>query len=318
MPENKKQRQQRRAPAQKAQGAEGKREDAEGKREDAQKKALLVFAYVVLLFALAQVLGIYSGNFIIQDAKQNEVVSNLRIVSEASAAGPESAFYLLFWVLAGAGLMILIIRFYKGNRLFQILEFSVVSFASSIVFYSLIRPLFGADPLPPMALAAGMGLALAALKLAFPVLKNPAAVLSTAGAGAVFGFSLTFLSALVFLILLSLYDYIAVFKTKHMVEMARSISKREMPFVVTSRQMSKAGEIRFELGTGDMLMPIVLEVTGLQISPGYAAVVFISSIFALFALFALLTRQKSVLPALPVIALFNIVFLAAAFLLRLI
>lgn len=288
------------------------------KVDEVRKKALLVFAYIIFLFVVAQVLGIYVGNFIIQDAKHNEVVSTMLVISGPPIGAVESAFYMLFYVLLGAFFMFILIKFYKGNFLFMLIEFSVVSFASSIVFYALIRPFIQGAPELPIVLAIFMGLILATLKLKFSELRNLVAVLSTAGAGALFGFFLTFPAALLFLVLLSIYDYIAVFKTKHMVKMAQSISKKEMSFVITSKQMTMAGEIGFELGTGDMLMPIVLEVSGFQLNPTYSIIIFISSIFALLALFILLSRKKTTLPALPVIAFFNIIFLISAFFLHLV
>ncbi|VVB98227.1 Signal-peptide peptidase, presenilin aspartyl protease [uncultured archaeon] len=278
-------------------------------------KVVQVFAYLLLLFTLTQVLGFYAGTFITQDAKGNQVIQGLQVVSQPSE--PASVGYLFFYVLLGAAFMYLLVKYYKGEFLFMLIEFGVVSFASSIVFYSLIKP-FLSDTLLSIAISVALGLALGLLKAALPQLKNFAAVMATAGAGAVFGFSLTFYMGLFFMVLLSIYDYIAVFKTKHMVTMAKTLSKREMSFMVTSRQKTEKGEIRLELGTGDMLMPVILETSGFQISPAYAAVVFLASVFSLFVLFVLLTRKKAVLPALPIIAACNFIFLGAAKLLGMI
>lgn len=274
-----------------------------------RRKVVRVFLYLLALFAIAQILGFYAGTFITEDAKHNAVIQNLQVVEEPGAAA--SVIYIFMYVLAGALLMYLLVKFYKGDILFTLIEFAVVSFASSIVFYSFIKPLLMQTEIS-IILAIVMGLALGLLKAALPMLKNLAAVIATAGAGAVFGFSLTFYAGLLFLVLLSVYDYIAVFKTGHMVEMAETLSKRKTSFVVSSSQQTERGEIRLELGTGDMLMPIILEVSGFQISPAYAAVVFAASVFSLFVLFVLLTRKKAVLPALPVIAACNFVFLGMA------
>jgi presenilin-like A22 family membrane protease len=272
-------------------------------------KVVQVFAYLLLLFTLAQVLGFYSGTFIMRDARGNEVVQQLQVVSEPAA--PSSVGYLFLYVLIGAALMYLLVRFYKGELLFILIEFAVVSFASSIVFYSFIKP-FLQDTLLSMGISVILGLALGALKAVFPQMRNAAAVLATAGAGAVFGFSLSFYMALFFMVLLSIYDFIAVFKTKHMVEMATVLSKREMSFLVSSSQKTEKGEIKLELGTGDMLMPVILETSGFQISPACSAVVFLASSFSLFVLFILLSKKKAVLPALPIIAICNFIFLGAA------
>lgn len=281
---------------------------------DERYKAVLVFANLLLLFVAAQLLGFYTGNFIIDDAQHNEVVQGLRVISEPS--GAEGVFYLFFYVLVGALIMYLLVRFYKGDLLFILLEFAVISFASSIVFYSFIRLAF--PELTAMVLAVALGLSLGFLKAALPRLRNFAAVLATAGAGAVFGLSLGFYQALIFLFLLSVYDYIAVFKTKHMVAMAENLSKRQASFLVSSTQQTARGEMKLELGTGDMLIPVILEVSGYKIGPAYAGIAFAASVSALFVLFILLAKKKAVLPALPIIAGCNIVFFGVSKLLGII
>lgn len=285
------------------------------KEKAAKSGAQAVFFNLLFLFLAAQLLGVYSGVFITQDAKTNEVITQLHVVAEPGA--PASVLYLFFYVLLGALAMYLLVKFYKGDLLFILIEFAVVSFASSIVFYSFLKPLLALTEIS-IIISIVLGLALAFLKAALPGLRNIAAVLATAGAGAVFGFSLTFYAAIIFLILLSIYDYIAVFKTRHMVEIAESLSRRQTSFMISSKQKTEAGEIRFELGTGDMLLPIILGVSGFQINPIYSAIVLVASVFSLFVLFILLTRKKAVLPALPVIAICNLLFLGVSKLLGII
>ncbi len=287
----------------------GKTQKSSPATESEKAKVMHVFAYMLALFIITQILGFYSGIFITEEAKSNEVFSVLQAVPQP--AEPASAFYLLFYVLLGALIMYLLVKFYKGELLFVLIEFAVVSFASSIVFYSFLKPLLHLTELT-VVVSIAFGLALGLLKSALPSLKNLAAVIATAGAGAVFGLSLTFFTSLLFLILLSVYDYIAVFRTKHMVEMANSFSKKEMSFMITSRQKTEKGEIRLDLGTGDMLMPIILEVTGYRLNPMLAVVIFLASVFSMFVLFILLTKKKTALPALPIIAVCIFVFLGVA------
>lgn len=261
------------------------------------------------MFILSQILGIYAGLFILEDEKNNEIVKALALVSRPNE--PVSVFYIFFCILLGALIFYLLIKFYKGNLVFMLLEFSVISFASSIIFYSFIKPLIY-ETYFSMILSIFLALVFGLLKILVPELKNLAAIIGTAGAGAVFGFSLTFYTALILLVLLCVYDFIAVFKTKHMVAMAQELSKREMAFMITSKEKTEKGEIFFELGSGDMLMPIVLSVSVFQLNPLYTPIIFFSSVFALFVLFILLTKQRTILPALPIIAVCNFVFLGIA------
>ncbi|MEW6528431.1 MAG: presenilin family intramembrane aspartyl protease [Candidatus Micrarchaeota archaeon] len=273
-------------------------------KKNEKYKIVLIFAHIILLFIAAQILGLHTGNFIIQDAKHNEIVKNMQIVSVSNEF---STFYIFFYVLLGTLIMYLIIKFYRGELLFILLEFAIISFSSSVVFYSFLRPMF--LEFNAMVIAIALGLCFGFSKIAFPQLKNTAAVISAAGAGAVFGLSFNFHQALLFLVLLSIYDYIAVFKTKHMVKMAMVLSKRETAFLISSVQQSTRGEIRFELGTGDIIVPIILGVSGYQINLMYSIITFSASVFSLFVLFILIAKEKTVLSALPIIALCNFIFL---------
>lgn len=269
-------------------------------------KIIMVFGYLLLLFIVTQIIGFYTGLFIIEDARHNEIISGL--IQKNTEV---NIFQLFLYILLASFLMYLLVKFYKAELLFVLLEFGVISFSSSIVFYSVLKPLIMETQFS-VIISVALGLAFAFLKIVFPVFRNLAAVIATAGAGAVFGFSLTFYNALIFLILLSIYDYIAVFKTKHMVELARLFSERKTCFMVSSSQKTEKGEIRLELGTGDMLLPIILEISGFQINPIYSAIIFVASVFSLFVLFVLLAKKKVTLPALPIIAICNLVFLGIA------
>lgn len=273
------------------------------------RRVLGVFLSIFGMFIAAQALGIYAGTFIIMDAVHNEVVSKLMVIP---GGGPQGNPLLTFvYILAGAALFYLLIRLYKGDLLFILIEIGAVSVASSIVFYSFMRPWI-ADALVAMGLAAVAGIALAVVKFFLPRIRNAVAVIAAAGAGAVFGFSLSFETGLVLLVLMAVYDYIAVFKTRHMVEFAQSISKREMPFAISSAKKTERGVIAMELGTGDIIIPVMLEVSGAGLGLAYPAIVFMASAVSLLVLFMLLARTKMVLPALPIIAAVNLLFLGIA------
>ena len=125
---------------------------------------------------------------------------------------------------------------------------------------------------------------------------------------------------MLFLILLSIYDFLSVFATKHMVEMAEFIVKKDMAFTVTARAPpEKPGgkEQRIDLGTGDMIAPIMLEVSALSISPVASACVFIGAVVSMGIFLTFVFRKKMVLPALPPIVLGMIVGLLAGYLLGL-
>lgn len=252
---------------------------------------------LVGMFLIAQLLGIYAGSFIIEDAKTNEVVSYMLIED----AGPETIPWFVFAVLFGAGIFLFIARL-KIPILFTLLEIAVISATSSILFYSFIKPVVGLT-IESMAAAIFAGLLLAGAKIIFPNLKNIAAVLASAGAGAVFGFTFGFFAAMLFLLALAIYDYISVYKTKHMVTMANEIVKRNMAFTITAKQKLPSGkESRLDLGTGDISIPIMAEVSAYSVSPLLSAWALAGAILGVAIVLFIAWQKKEVIPALPPIA----------------
>ena len=137
------------------------------------------------------------------------------------------------------------------------------------------------------------------------LLRNITSVLATAGAGALIGVSLGVLPVIVLLILLAAYDFNAVFKTKHMVSLAKNVTSKNLSFTYAL----PTPEHQFELGTGDLVMPLVFASSVLAVSqqtfsfPFY----FVPSLVILFASYIGLAitldyvsrKPGTALPALP-------------------
>ena len=144
-------------------------------------------------------------------------------------------------------------------------------------------------------------------------------ILAMAGAGSVLGLTFTPEIIVILLIIFSIYDFIAVYKTKHMVEMAKEMieSRAILGLVVPSdlasfkqnlKQVKPGGKFMV-LGGGDVIFPLLL--CSSLVSSG----ILNSLIVALFSLIGLLAgflffisqKQKKAIPALPPIALFSII-----------
>src|SRR3989338_3173108 len=182
------------------------------------------YAQIAIFFALTQIVGIFAGIVLTDLASAYE---EIRLLSVAPLPGPDDPLNAVFftgYILVGAAAMVLAARFYKGMLLFRLLEAMVVSSASAIVFFALSLALLNLGFAGSLLLGMLAGLLLVAGKFLFAGAKNAAAIISSAGVGAIFGFSLGFLPAVLFVVLLSIYDYVAVFKTRHMIEMARELS----------------------------------------------------------------------------------------------
>lgn len=252
------------------------------------------------LFVLAQLIGLYTAMVIIGDIPHNPYVQSFLVTNDGK--DPMNAIYLFMYILIGAFLVMIFIRLHWAELLFRLLEIMLIATASSLVFYSIFRFFLGYE----LSMAGGiiLGIAFALLKLFFPLFKNAATILATAGVGVVFGISLGILPAVVLIFLLSVYDYIAVFKTKHMVEMADFLIKKDLSFTVTAREYlpEVKREARIDLGSGDIVAPIMLEVSALSLSPAASLTVLVGAGFSLLIFLLLAFRRKIVLPALPPIA----------------
>jgi len=211
-----------------------------------------VFPKLVVVFLVAQLLGLWTGAYLIGEIETG-AMERPTIVNE-NPNDPLNAIALIAGILAFTGLLLVFLFFFKGPGLFRVFEVFVVFYASFIVFYSVV---------PEAAFL--LAVELVALKLIFSSstwLRNIAAVISVAGVGALLGVTLGIVPVLVFLILLSAYDFIAVFKTKHMVKLAKGISGRNLAFTVAL----PTEEHQFELGTGDLVLPLVFAVSAMDSS----------------------------------------------------
>jgi len=253
-----------------------------------------LLAKLFALFLVAQVLGIAVGIGLIGDIASGEL-EQPTIVSD-NPDDPINALALIAGILFFTGLMLGFMFFFKGAKLFRLMEFIVVFTASLIVFDTILP---GASLL--------FAVQLVALRLLFPenvLVRNAAAIISVAGVGALIGVTLGVIPVLVFLILLSVYDFIAVFKTKHMVKLAKGISGRNLAFTIAIPTRKH----RFELGTGDLVLPLVFAVSVMKANqaagfPGYAvpaAMVLAASLIGLLLTIAYVSKHVGkALPALP-------------------
>jgi presenilin-like A22 family membrane protease len=215
-------------------------------------------------FLLAQIVGLFAGSMIIADFYSNPYVSNLIVTTDSES--PFNALFFIGYIIFSAVLIVIIIRKFKLNfLLFRALEFLLISTASSLIFYSVMRLVLGYEISTILGII--FGLLFAGAKLKFPQLKNAAAILATAGVGVIFGISLGVVPIIIFLTLLSIYDFLSVFITKHMVEIANYVIQKDLAFTVTAKQVVPGEAVkRIDLGTGDLIAPVMLEVAILPFS----------------------------------------------------
>jgi presenilin-like A22 family membrane protease len=144
--------------------------------------------------------------------------------------------------------------------------------------------------------------------------QNLALIFSISGAGAIIGASLGVFPVLIFIAIISIYDFISVFLTKHMVYIAKEITKTPTAFtlafpykfkkpkkvVLEGKKVTKKFHV-FQLGGGDIAIPLIFSVSAFR-SYGLTQALF--SIFGAIVSLSLLIyyvtkRPGTALPAIP-------------------
>ena len=144
-------------------------------------------------------------------------------------------------------------------------------------------------------------------------------ILGLAGVGATLGLTLRPLMMVALLIIFSIYDFIAVYKTKHMIKMAKEMieSRAILALVIPSsvsgfkeslEKIEPGGKFLI-LGGGDIVFPLLFCASLIPSGILNSIIVAIFSLIGLFVGFYFFTKQKvrKAIPALPPIALFSII-----------
>jgi presenilin-like A22 family membrane protease len=263
------------------------------------KTAFILIAF----FLITQFLGLYVGNEYIKLIRTGEVPPALEHPESI-----ENSFYLFGYIIvATIGILILI----KIRKSFlRILEAFVIFMASWFTFDFLI-------PLDIWYLSLGFFLALilTTWKMLRPsiISQDIAAIISGAGVGALLGASLGVLPSIVFILILSCYDFVSVFITKHMIHMAKALTERPTAFTVAAphkfKKLTYVGIKKakkkfhiFQLGVGDMVIPLMFSVSVLnKFSLINAIAAIIGSTLALLSLIYFMSKKPQPMPALPFI-----------------
>ncbi len=164
------------------------------------------------------------------------------------------------------------------------------------------------------------------LKKPTVLLNNLFFIFGLAGFGGILGLSFEPLIIVFLLLVFSIYDFIAVYKTKHMVKMAREmiaskiifgliVPQKISDFNADLKEVEPGGKFLI-LGGGDVVFPLLLSASLIPSGILNSLLVAIFSLIGLFLSFYIFTSQKvrQPIPALPPIALFSIIgFLITAF-----
>jgi presenilin-like A22 family membrane protease len=195
---------------------------------------------------------------------------------------PESLLNPLIYVvlIVVYAIVVLVIIKYKLRLLLKAI-ITIAVFSTLIYVFIGVSGLVISDPLGSVPVLAGsfvLAIVLTALMLVYPewYVVDVVGLLTAAGAAALFGVSLAVLPTLLLLVALIAYDYIAVYKTRHMLTLAEGVTDLNLPilFVLPTklnysyiRNKAKIKELKegeretFIMGLGDTVMPTILAVS---------------------------------------------------------
>ena len=186
---------------------------------------------------------------------------------------PEDTGNVIVWVaiiLIFTGFIFLVI---KLNKKWMIQAFILISVGWTLlyVFYALFSVFL--SPGINLALTIILSVGMTVLLYKFPewYVIDITGVILGAGSASIFGISLDIVPTLLLLVVLLIYDYIAVYQTKHMVALAEGVMDLRLPILLVipkhwkysfrSEKFDKEEREAFFMGLGDAVMPTLLVVS---------------------------------------------------------
>ncbi len=302
-------------------------------------------ARILALFLIVQ----FAGLLLATQVFNGIPVSELQSATQSSSGYPTPFTFVLFY--AGALMIltfILLILMRKGSTKVLLL-FEAVAIIMGSFFFFLIAVSVLASYLQSNALVNGANFQLVVAgvlavllyisKRKFPRIRNFTTIVSSLGIGLIVGLYISFGLALLFMAILAVYDYIAVFITKHMVAMGQAAVQMNLALMVVTtegeavpaRTASKEqlamyskqkgqlfknyrntmGELRSRklvpllvprgLGNGDIAVPLMVAVSAYAqfLNFTVSLVVTIGATFGLILTLVLLKQYRRSLPAIP-------------------
>jgi len=248
-----------------------------------------LFVQLIALFLIVQFIGLLTAiNLVNQEVKVTIITEN--------PEEPINAIGLFAYILVITAVILLLIKFLPSYWIFKVIESMALISTSFIVFAAIFTDFIG-------VLGAVFILFIRNKYPKSIVSKNVSSAIASSGAGALIGISLGLIPILLFIALLSVYDLIAVFKTKHMVKMAKHIVKQNLAFTFALPTRVHV----FELGTGDLVIPLVVASSIIRFWDALLPIKILIAALVLFAslvglIWTLEISQKKIgrpLPALP-------------------
>lgn len=245
------------------------------------KHDIKITILLIFLFIIAQLIGLFVVN---------KFLDNLPYGIEKPQIEEKTSYITTFITIIILTFFIYMLLKLKLFFLWKIWFLLAVIFSLSISFSSFI----------PEVIAFILAIILAVIKVFRPnvIIHNFTEVFIYGALAAVFVNVFSIFSISLLLILISIYDYIAVYKTKHMIEMAKSQSKANIFagfFIPYKKQIAV-------LGGGDIGFPLLFTSIVFKDYGLYSLLIILTATISL-SMLLLLSKKKKFYPAMPVLTL---------------
>jgi presenilin-like A22 family membrane protease len=294
------------------------------------------------MFMIVQFSGLLLATQVFGGSTYQEL-SSAQVISS-----PTSVLFYIVYIVIISALLLFFFKIYRGTKLFSIFEGAVILLSSFIVFSILVAipagsvqaDSLGSSDLLQFAVAVALALALVIAKNKIPMLRNAAAIIASIGVGIALGLSFSFQMAFIFMAALGIYDFIAVFITKHMVALSKMAMSNNLSFLIMVSEtkavpmsyLSSAERKEYDkskallgkqsgivkmftkehmalvpaltaLGTGDLAVPLMLAVSAYKVHLSFVPsfVIVFGSVLGLAFNMLVLRKYKRTLPAIPLL-----------------
>ena len=195
-------------------------------------------------------------------------VNNIRAFENPHDTGNVAVWVAI--ILVFTAFIFLVIKMNK-KWMIQVFIFITVAWTLYFVFYALFSAFLLSDINFALSLLLAAGLTVALYKYPEWYVIDTTGVIIGAGIAAMFGISLAIVPTLLLLAVLAVYDYIAVYRTKHMVTLAEGVMDLRLPILLVvpkhwkysflTEKFDKEEREAFFMGLGDAVMPTLLVVS---------------------------------------------------------
>ncbi|MFC1722658.1 presenilin family intramembrane aspartyl protease [Nanoarchaeota archaeon] len=279
------------------------------------KHSLVITLIIVALFFVSQIVGLAITNQYVAERDVNETTGEVNITYKSlpmDLERPEveeskSYIFIILAVLIGTALVLLLIKF-KAHKVWKVWFLLSVTICLFVAFSAFVWHVAGLI----------LAIIVALWKTYRPgvIVHNLSEIFIYGGLAAIFVPIMNIWSAVILLVVISIYDMIAVWQSKHMIKMAKFQTKSQVfaglsiPYKFPSRKKGKKkGKGKKEmvksaiLGGGDIGFPLLF--TGVVMKQVGFLKVTLLSVVVTGALFLLLyyAKKDRFYPAMPFISM---------------